>query len=176
MSRVVSLMCLQLSRGIGYDATILHQHTPQTTPRDITVHCKVLVSSWYDQYWCTRQSLFELLKCFLTLLRLFIPSSLPGQVRKRGGNFWEVLNKLVIVPRQTQETSYLHRVSRSGAGCHSLDLLGSTDTSSLDTTCPRNAAFLNQNSHVDNLAYNSFFLKTSRAVRRWWVCSSGVLK
>ena len=41
-------------------------------------------------------------------------------------------------------------------------LVGSTEISSLDTTCPKNETCRSQNSHLENLAYNLFSLKIVR--------------
>nr|GFB35835.1 hypothetical protein [Tanacetum cinerariifolium] len=49
---------------------------------------------------------------------------------------------------------------------------GSIVIPSAETMWPRNATLLNQNSHLENLAYNFSCHKVCRTVRRWSSCSS----
>ena len=159
-------MSLQLSQGIGYNTILLPQHASQPTPRCVAIQHKVLVGG---QYRHTGQYFLNFMECFLTSLCPLILSDLPSQVSERGGNLWEVLNKPTTVPHQAQETSHLCRILRSSPLRYCLYFWGSIDTPSLDTTCPKNATLLNQNSYFVNLAHNSFFLSTSRTILKWCV-------
>lgn len=89
------------------------------------------------------------------------------------GNRNKILHKLMVVESEYHKApKFYYRASQTQCLTTSI-FWGSTTIPSFETTCIKNAT---NNSHFENLAYNSFFPRTPRTVRRWLACSSSLLK
>src|SRR6185503_10686713 len=90
-------------RSISYHSALLHQNTPKTILRSITIYREPLRLVWQSQGWRRSQPLLQLIKGPLTLISPYVSHILLQQRSQRLRDLGEILNEPPIISSYAQE-------------------------------------------------------------------------